>query len=55
MITLSGTNTKELLARLIRDKFDQKFQFWDNQPNELIQLAKDCGLNELATEMERDL
>lgn len=47
-------NTK-LLERLIRSEFDKEHDFYSNLPYDLIKLAKDLNLNELANEMEKDL
>lgn len=54
-IKVSGQNSKELLSKLIRNEFDKDYEIWDDTPKRLIQLAKDYGLNELATEMQNDL
>lgn len=54
---LSGQNTKELMARLIRKEFDsQKYEVWNyNFFMNLIGVAKSLELNELANEMISDL
>lgn len=45
----------ELLARIIRNEFDKKYENWSDIPYDLIKLAKDLNLNELANQMKNDL
>lgn len=52
MPTTIAHNSKETVSRLIRAEFD-KLEFW-NDAKELIQTARDFGLNELADEMTKD-
>ena len=48
-------NQKTLLSTMIRNRVDD-LPWYDNEGmKELIELAKDLGLSELATEMESDL
>jgi hypothetical protein len=57
-ITISTQKSKETITRLIRndfDKIDFSMDYIYGKAKELIQTAKELGLDELAQEMTNDL
>lgn len=55
MITISK-QSKETISQLIRKEFDANAQFWlVERAREMIKIAKEFNLNELAREMESDM
>ena len=56
MVILSTNKSKEIVSRLIRNKFDDYTEIWQrSRALEIIETAKHYGLNELAIEMQNDL
>jgi len=56
MATTIAKKSVETVSYLIRKQFDSLKEFWqENSRKELIQTAKDFGLEDLAEEMQNDL
>lgn len=56
MATTIAQNSIETVSRLIRNEFDSYNQPWQlNSAREMITVARDFGLHELANEMQNDL
>lgn len=52
---MSTQKSEDLMRSLIRKEFDKKHEVWSDRPNDLIELAKKYGFNDLANEMQKDL